>query len=557
MAAHRHWRLLFDENETGGSSVSIAEVEMREARGGSDACSGGAASASSVAAPYAAGNAFDNSAATKWASSGFAKGAEWLAYDFGAGVTREIVEVTITSWTSLTIETPTRFRVQSSDDGTTWTTEWRAVKPTSTENQWAVGQTRTFRRPTDAERGASYRYWRLVLNNNGVNNRTQSSAMAEVVLRALPGGADLTSPGGAASASSGTASAAIDDNNTTLWNSTASYWPRWWQYDLGGSPASVKFFDIRGPSTVPTFEPTVLDLVASNDAAAWVHVAGAEGLTWAGSETKSFAGAPGVALTSVSPPAEAAGTPVTLVGSGFLSGSPASVTFGGVAATSVVVVDDTHITCTAPAHALGAVDVVVTIGSSPATLAGGFTYLAGFRVDSVAPGSVYLAGAEVTLTGRGFTGTDHVLFGVAWAYPTSVTDTEIVVTAPAMPDAGAVDVQVVLAGGATAALADGLTYQDHAVTSVSPVALTQAGGVLQVSGRWFLGVAVVLVDGSPVSTAYVSATRLDATIPADLPLGYHRVAVSNGLRGDTPEMADAFRTLAPESSGAAVLFVVT
>lgn len=69
----------------------------------------------------------------------------------------------------------------------------------------------------------------------------------------------------------------------------------------------------------------------------------------------------------------AGGTNVTIQGFGFLSG--AAVTFGGVAATSVVVVNNNVITCTTPAHAAGQVDVVVTnTDTSAYTLSSGFKY---------------------------------------------------------------------------------------------------------------------------------------------------------------------------------------
>jgi hypothetical protein len=79
-------------------------------------------------------------------------------------------------------------------------------------------------------------------------------------------------------------------------------------------------------------------------------------------------------LSSVSPGSglPAGGTAVTLTGTNF--GSGATVTFGGVAATDVTVVSATSITAKTPAHALGTVDVVVTVGSLTATKAGGFTY---------------------------------------------------------------------------------------------------------------------------------------------------------------------------------------
>lgn len=63
------------------------------------------------------------------------------------------------------------------------------------------------------------------------------------------------------------------------------------------------------------------------------------------------------------------GTAVTITGFGFDLST--GVTFGGVAATSVVIVSNTEITCVAPSHASGAVDV--TVGNVD-TLTGGYTY---------------------------------------------------------------------------------------------------------------------------------------------------------------------------------------
>jgi hypothetical protein len=87
-------------------------------------------------------------------------------------------------------------------------------------------------------------------------------------------------------------------------------------------------------------------------------------------------------LDAVDPPS--GGTlgadPVTLTGVGFGAGT--TVTFDGAAATGVVVVSDTELTCLTPAHATGAVDVVVTFpDDSTSTLIGGFTY----QIDASTP----------------------------------------------------------------------------------------------------------------------------------------------------------------------------
>ncbi len=80
-------------------------------------------------------------------------------------------------------------------------------------------------------------------------------------------------------------------------------------------------------------------------------------------------------VTSVSPNAgdTAGGTAVTITGTGFASVS--GVTFGGVAATSVVTASATSVTCTTPAHAAGPVTVVVTNGDAQTgTLASAYAY---------------------------------------------------------------------------------------------------------------------------------------------------------------------------------------
>lgn len=84
----------------------------------------------------------------------------------------------------------------------------------------------------------------------------------------------------------------------------------------------------------------------------------------------------GSTLTTISPSSGAAsgGVGVTLTGTG-LTGATA-VTFGGVAATSVNVVNATTVTAVTPAHAVGAADVVIATPAGGATLASGYTYLA-------------------------------------------------------------------------------------------------------------------------------------------------------------------------------------
>jgi plastocyanin len=85
---------------------------------------------------------------------------------------------------------------------------------------------------------------------------------------------------------------------------------------------------------------------------------------------------PALAVSSLSPSmgSPSGGTDVTISGAGMNSAVASSVTFGGVAATNVRVVDAVTLRVTAPAHAAGAVNVAVNVGGSTVTLANGYTY---------------------------------------------------------------------------------------------------------------------------------------------------------------------------------------
>jgi beta-lactamase superfamily II metal-dependent hydrolase/DNA/RNA endonuclease YhcR with UshA esterase domain len=95
-----------------------------------------------------------------------------------------------------------------------------------------------------------------------------------------------------------------------------------------------------------------------------------------GTANTTVNGAPAPVTVTLVAPANGSslgGTSVTISGSGFNSG--ATVTFGGSAATNVVVVNPGQITAKTPAHAAGAVNVTVTnTDTTNGTLINGFTY---------------------------------------------------------------------------------------------------------------------------------------------------------------------------------------
>jgi hypothetical protein len=64
----------------------------------------------------------------------------------------------------------------------------------------------------------------------------------------------------------------------------------------------------------------------------------------------------------------AGGLAVTVTGAGFTGAT--GVTFGGTAATAVIVVNSNTITCTTPAHAAGSVDTRVTTPKGVSAISG-------------------------------------------------------------------------------------------------------------------------------------------------------------------------------------------
>ena len=118
---------------------------------------------------------------------------------------------------------------------------------------------------------------------------------------------------------------------------------------------------------------------------------------------KTYAGCASPTVTSVVPNtgSSAGGTSVTINGTNFFN--PSTVTFGGVAATNVVVVNSTTITAPPPAQAPGTVDVVVTdagvcLGIS-GTLPNGFTYTAGAAVPTFSPFALAALAGILALVG--------------------------------------------------------------------------------------------------------------------------------------------------------------
>lgn len=164
----------------------------------------------------------------------------------------------------------------------------------------------------------------------------------------------------------------------------------------------------------------------------------------------------------------AGGVSVTLTGSGFTYAT--GVIFDGSAATDFVVVDENTITCTAPEHEAGAIDVVVQTlyGDSDASE---FTYVSPVTVTGVSPPTCRkMGGVRVTVRGTLFTGATSVTFdGLEATDLIVVNDTTITCVTPAH-SASTVDVVVTSPAG-IGVLVSGFTYYP---TTILPVTIEMA-----------------------------------------------------------------------------------
>jgi hypothetical protein len=157
----------------------------------------------------------------------------------------------------------------------------------------------------------------------------------------------------------------------------------------------------------------------------------------------------------------AGATQVTISGTGFAAG--ATVSFGGIPASSVNVIGSTSITLISPARTGGSVDVVVTNpDGQSATRTNGYLYVAPIPppiVDTVTPNSGTIAGGtSITISGSQFSiGATVNIGGTSATNVTVVNSTTISATTPAHA-AGTFDLVVTNSDGQASTLVNAFTY---------------------------------------------------------------------------------------------------
>lgn len=139
--SHRYWRIRTTLVFAEAPGTNAAEIELRMSQGGADQTGSGTPSASTeYSGSYDAAKAFDNNDNTFWSSTGV-RAPHWIKYDFGVGITKNIVQVSYKIRADGYVnQAPKELALQYSDDDSSWYT----LLIVFDEPVWGIGETRTF-----------------------------------------------------------------------------------------------------------------------------------------------------------------------------------------------------------------------------------------------------------------------------------------------------------------------------------------------------------------------------------------------------------------------------
>jgi hypothetical protein len=268
---------------------------------------------------------------------------------------------------------------------------------------------------------------------------------------------------------------------------------------------------VVSPTTITATTP------ARTAGAVAVRVTNPDGLFGNLASGYTYRNAPTIASISPTSGTTAGNTQVTITGTNFVGSGGTTVTFDGIAGTSISVSSATRLTVRTPAHAAGVVAVVVTTAGGSSAY-GQFTYVPPPAITDLSPNAgPVTGGTSVTITGSAFTGATQVRFGSTDATYTITSDTTITAAAPAR-SAGVVNVTVTTPyGSANTPNAERYTYvASPTVTGLSPASGPATGGTqVRITGTNFSFVTAVTFGGVNATSFTVnSTTRITATAPA-------------------------------------------
>jgi hypothetical protein len=449
--AWKYYKLLFAEDQDGNAlGLDLAEIQFNIA--GVNQAIGATVSASSTFSTLVASNAVDGNTSTRWASDFSGTWPQWFKIDFG-GSPKNIDEIKIMV-ASATNRGPAAFMVTVSDDDITY----YFCNEFEFQPAYTIGAFRAFTITTpNAHSPVGYKYGRLrvtalisdtllELTEIGVYKSNERHSLAQTTT--MSGG----SPTNVYSGTDGLI-------RQTMFCNFSNPTDIIFTFDEAFRPDELWIWP-HYTNSIRT--PKDFTFALSNDLSTWTTVLTQSGLTtgWTADTVRKFTlTLPSIVVTSLSPNTGlvGGGTAVTITGSGFTGST--GVLFGASSATSVIVVNDTTITCDTPAHAAGAVTVTVQNPTGDGTLASGYTYTTGAAtVTSVLPNTGPIAGGtSVTITGTNFSSATGATFdGNAATSFVVVNSTTITCHTPA-GSVGAVDV-VVQSPDGDGTLTHGFTY---------------------------------------------------------------------------------------------------
>jgi hypothetical protein len=315
--------------------------------------------------------------------------------------------------------------------------------------------------------------------------------------------------------------------------------------DFTGATA-VEFGGVAASSFTINSSTRITAIAPAGNGTVTVQVFGPGGVS-ASNPNDLFTNVSPVTVTGLSPSQgiQVGGNSVSITGTYFSTG--ATVMFGSVAATNVVVNSASSITATAPAG-IGEVNVTVTTsqGTSALNSSDLYTYEPPPTVTSVSPSSGPIAGGtSVTLGGTGFVSGMTVDFGSNLGTSVNVSSsTSATVTSPegSSMSGGAVNVTVTTVDGTSPISgSDQFTYNSPVtVTSLSVHSGAPAGGTsVVITGTDFTGASAVKFGGDAAASYSVNSnTQITATSPAGG--GTVDITVTNGSYSSAPTYADLF-----------------
>jgi len=221
------------------------------------------------------------------------------------------------------------------------------------------------------------------------------------------------------------------------------------------------------------------------------------------------------------------GSGVTITGTNFAAG--ATVTFGGTAATNVVVVSSTSITATTPAHVAGAVTVTVTVNGQNGSLTNGFTYNLPVAISfaQVAAATPQTPTQVVTVTYPGAqTAGDLNVVVVGWNDTTA--------TVQSVKDSGGNNYSVAIGPTSGTALRQSIYYLSNIVGGNNTVTVTfnQPAVAPDIRILEYRGVtAVDVTAGASGNSATSSSGAATTTSASELIFGANTVATTTRAAG--------------------------